>query len=73
MKCDYCKTDTIGMYHDTIDGAMHESCRNEFNRRKDNELCVFCGVKLGEAELELDDIKHERCRLAGTFSGYPYQ
>ena len=73
MNCDYCGTDTTNTYHDNVDGALHKSCRDERYRREDNQLCVFCGIELGEAELEIEDIKHERCRLAGTFSGYPYQ
>ena len=72
-RCDYCETDITNTYHDYLDSAMHRSCKDERNRRVDDKLCVFCGKDLGQEEFDLNDIKHERCRILGKYFGYPYQ
>lgn len=71
--CDHCGTDTTNTYHDNIDSALHRSCDSEFNRRIGAKLCVFCNEVLGPGEIDLNDIKHERCRKIGKCVGYPYQ
>ena len=71
--CDYCGTDTANTWSDNIDSALHKSCSNEKDRRKREKLCVFCNNSLGPKELDLNDIKHERCRQTGVYSEYPYQ
>ena len=71
--CDYCGTDTTETYHDNIDSALHRSCHDEMKRRRERSLCTFCGETLGPDEIEIGDVKHENCRIQGTYSGYPYQ
>ena len=71
--CDYCGTDTTETFHDNIDSALHRSCHDEMKRRREGNLCTFCSVPLGSDEIEMGDVKHENCRIKGTYSGYPYQ
>ena len=71
--CDYCGTDTTETYNDNMDSALHRSCHDEMTRRREGGLCTFCGESLGPEELALNDVKHENCRIKGTYTGYPYQ
>ena len=67
-ECWYCYTEVES--HDWADPNVHETCNRERDSRVNAQLCVFCGESLGQEEIDLNDIKHEKCRLDGTYHGY---
>lgn len=63
--CWYCGKEVEYGYN-YADPNVHKLCWDERKRRELARECVFCGNDLGD----VDDIKHESCRVADTYSGY---
>ena len=67
-KCCYCGNDFV-----SNNGDGHSPCWAEFDRRKANALCKFCGEKLADSDIEERRLGHEACYGPYIFSGYPGQ
>ena len=68
VTCRYCGNGDVPEY-DTI----HAACGAEFDRRKAEGLCIYCGEKLAESDAAEGSLGHEKCYHSYNFSGYPGQ